>query len=134
MIGHPKVAPINFLSISCDFHFQYAFYLVLCTFTFRIFLFKKLFIFFLVMLDLCCCACFSLVVASGGYYSLRCMGFSWWRLLLLWSTGSRHTSFSRWGTWAQLLCDVWDLPQPGIEPISPALAGRFLSTVPPGNS
>ena len=25
-----------------------------------------------------------------------------------------------------------DLPGPGIEPMSPALAGRFLTTVPPG--
>ena len=29
---------------------------------------------------------------------------------------------------------MWDLPGPGIEPVSPALAGRFLTTVPPGKS
>ena len=29
---------------------------------------------------------------------------------------------------------MWDLPRPGIEPVSLALAGRFLSTVPPGKS
>ena len=29
---------------------------------------------------------------------------------------------------------MWDLPRPGIEPMSPALAGRFLTTVPPGKS
>ena len=29
---------------------------------------------------------------------------------------------------------MWDLPRPGIEPVSPALAGRFLTTVPPGKS
>ena len=40
---------------------------------------------------------FSLVVASGGYSSLQCAGFS----LLLQSTGSRHTSFSSCGTRAQ---------------------------------
>ena len=34
----------------------------------------------------------SLVVASGGYSSLRCMGFSLQWLLLLRSTGSRHVS------------------------------------------
>ena len=39
---------------------------------------------------------------------------------------------SSWGTWAQLLRNVWNLPGPGIKPVSPALAGRFLSTVPPG--
>ena len=27
---------------------------------------------------------------------------------------------------------VWGLPGPGLEPVSPALAGRFLTTVPPG--
>ena len=26
----------------------------------------------------------------------------------------------------------WDLPDPGIEPMSPALAGRFFTTEPPG--
>ena len=29
---------------------------------------------------------------------------------------------------------MWDPSGPGIEPVSPALAGRFLSTVPPGKS
>ena len=27
---------------------------------------------------------------------------------------------------------MWDLPRPGLEPVSPALAGRFLTTAPPG--
>ena len=36
------------------------------------------------------------------------------------------------GTRAQLLCGMWDLPRPGLEPVSPALAGRFSTTVPPG--
>ena len=27
---------------------------------------------------------------------------------------------------------MWDLPGPGIEPVSPALAGGFLTTAPPG--
>ena len=27
---------------------------------------------------------------------------------------------------------MWDLPGPGLEPVSPALAGRFLTTAPPG--
>ena len=40
----------------------------------------------------------SLVVASGGYSSLLCAGFSLWWLLLLQSTG-----FSSCGTWAQQL-------------------------------
>ena len=48
----------------------------------------------------------SLVVASGGYSSLRCAGFSLQWLLLLWSTGSRHTGFSSCGTRAQQLWHV----------------------------
>ena len=33
---------------------------------------------------------------------------------------------------AQLLCGTWDPPRPGLEPVSPALAGRFSTTAPPG--
>ena len=33
-----------------------------------------------------------------------------------------------------LLQNMWDLPETGIEPISPASAGRFLTTGPPGKS
>ena len=29
---------------------------------------------------------------------------------------------------------MWDLPGPGLEPVSLALAGGFLTTVPPGES
>ena len=36
------------------------------------------------------------------------------------------------GSWAQLLCGMWDPPRPGLEPVSPALAGRFSTTAPPG--
>ena len=36
------------------------------------------------------------------------------------------------GSRAQLLCSMWDLPRPGLEPMSPALAGRFSTTAPPG--
>ena len=36
------------------------------------------------------------------------------------------------GAWAQLFHGMWDLPRSGIEPMSPALAGRFFTTEPPG--
>ena len=39
---------------------------------------------------------------------------------------------SNCGSQAQLLRGTWDLPRPGLEPVSPALAGRFLTTAPPG--
>ena len=36
------------------------------------------------------------------------------------------------GSRAQLLRGMWDLPRPRLEPVSPALAGRFSTTAPPG--
>ena len=39
---------------------------------------------------------------------------------------------SNCGSRAQLLHGTWDLPRPGLEPVSPALAGRFSTTAPPG--
>ena len=36
------------------------------------------------------------------------------------------------GSRAQLLRGMWDPPRPGLEPASPALAGRFSTTAPPG--
>ena len=43
--------------------------------------------------------------------------------------GPRHSSC---GAWALLPHDMWDLPAPGIERLSPTLAGRFFITEPPG--
>ena len=39
---------------------------------------------------------------------------------------------SNCGSRAQPLCDMWDLPRRALEPVSPALAGRFSTTAPPG--
>ena len=39
---------------------------------------------------------------------------------------------SNCGSRAQLLRGMWDLPRSGLEPVSPALAGRFSTTAPPG--
>ena len=36
------------------------------------------------------------------------------------------------GSRAQLLHGIWDLPRPGLKPVSSALAGRFSTTAPPG--
>ena len=36
------------------------------------------------------------------------------------------------GSRAQLLRGMWDLPRSGLEPASPALAGRLSTTAPPG--
>ena len=36
------------------------------------------------------------------------------------------------GSRAQSLHGMWDPPRPGLEPVCPALAGRFSTTAPPG--
>ena len=94
-----------------------------------------------------------LVAANRVYFSLRCMGFSLWGLLLLQNAGSRHVSsvvtahrlsshgsgalehrLSNHGTQVYLLRGMWSLPKSGIEPMSPALAGGFLASGPAGKS
>ena len=62
----------------------------------------------------------SLVSASGGFSSYDVWASHCGDLLC--STGSRAQ--------AQLLRSTWNLPRPGIELVSPTLAGGFLSTVP----
>ena len=86
----------------------------------------------------------SLVAVSGGCSSFHCAGFSLRWLLSLRSAGSRRTGFtscgsqalerrlSSCGAQAQLLHGMWDLPGPGLKPVSLALAGGFLTTAPPG--
>ena len=69
----------------------------------------------------------SLVVEHG----LQAHGLQW-----LQHVDSEVTArgLSSHGAWAQLLHSTWDLPGPGIEPTSPAFAGRFLTTGPLGRS
>ena len=75
--------------------------------SFRVFIFY-LFIYFLILTFYFCLRWvsaaargLSLVVASGGYSLLQCVGFSLQWLLLLRSTGSRCTGFSSCGMRAQ---------------------------------
>ena len=83
---------------------------------------------------LCCCTGFALVLAGMGHTSWPHVGCSWRWLLLLQSTGSRWAGFSSCGSWTSLPLSMWGLPGPGMEPVSPALAGRLLTTGPPGKS
>ena len=85
----------------------------------------------------CCMRAFS-SCRQQGLLSSCSTGFSLQWLLLLWSTSAlavpglpelRLTSCST-QTW--LLQGMWDLPRPGIKPMSPAFAGRFFTTKPPG--
>ena len=39
---------------------------------------------------------------------------------------------SNYGSRAQPFRGLWDLPRPGFEPVSPALAGGVSTTAPPG--
>ena len=103
---------------------------------------------------------FSLVGVSWGLrsscdaWASRCGGFSCWRTWALWHTGFRGCSMR--AQWLGLLSSraqgqqLWckgvvapspaplhapphtDLPSPGIEPVSPALAVRFFTIESPG--
>ena len=73
----------------------------------------------------------------------HCDGFSCCRAQALGAWASQLSSCGSWAlehrlsccaTWTWLHCGVWDLPRPGIEPVSPALADGFLPTVPSGRS
>ena len=97
---------------------------------------------FLAVLGLHCCVGFSLVVVSGSYSLVTTHR----RLVMVASlvAGSRFAGLSSCSSWALkhrliscraqalLLRSTWDLPQPGIKPVSPALAGRFFTSEPSG--
>ena len=51
-----------------------------------------------------------------------------------WCSQSLECATSTWTPRAQLLLRMWTLPGSGIDPASPALAGRFLTSLPPGKS
>ena len=68
-----------------------------------------------------------------GARASHCSGFSCCRALAL-GACALECRLSSCGTRAYLLHGMWDLPGPGLEPVSPALAGRFLTTAPPGKS
>lgn len=64
---------------------------------------------------------------------LQCTCVSLQRLPYCWlSSASGRAGFSSCGTWVAHV--MWNHPRPGIAPMSPALAGGFLSTVPWGMS
>ena len=89
------------------------------------------------MLGLRCCTGFSPVAVHRLLIAVAS---------LVLNTGARVQGFSgsgSWapehrlnscGTWAELLRGIWDPPRSGIEPVSPASAGGFFTTEPPGKS
>ena len=50
------------------------------------------------------------------------------------SSAAATCGLSSRGTLAQWLCRMWDPPRAGAEPVSPALAGGFPTTGPPGEA
>ena len=107
---------------------------------------------FLAALGLCCCTWALCNCREQGHSLLQCAGDSLCWLPFSWSTGSRRAGFSscsvqtrgvaaRWpesmepsvvvadGLGCSVACGVFPDPH-GIKPMSPALTGGFLSTVP----
>ena len=89
----------------------------------------------------CVCGCMGLSFLHEGFLLLQRAGACSLvavsgLLIVVASFVAEHrlqgAGFSSSGTQAQLPHCVWDLPGPGIEPVFPALAGRFLTTGPPG--
>ena len=70
--------------------------------------------------------CYVQASHGGGFSCCEAQALGAWA-----SVVAAH-GLSSCGTQAQLLCGMWDLPGPGLEHVSPALAGRLLTTVPPG--
>ena len=89
---------------------------------------KKNYLFCLYWVFVAACG-LSLAEVSGSYSSLWCSGFSWCYLLLSQCTGSKAGRLLQ--LWHH---STWNLPGPGVEPLSLALAGRFLTTEPSGKS
>ena len=148
-ISHSRYVSWSFVTFKPEISFSsMLIHLFLSGFFFLIYL-------FLAALGLHCCAwAFSRCCERGLLFvAVRDCNVSLLWLLLLWSMGSRCVAsvvvahglsscgsralerrLSSCGARAKLFRGMWDLPGPGIEPVSPALAGGFLTTVPPGKS
>ena len=73
-----------------------------------------------------------MIVVSSSYVVKLCLTFA-----TPWTVACQaplSMGFSRQESWSGLpFSSPGDLSNPGIEPMSPALAGRFFITEPPGN-
>ena len=122
-LNYLYILDINLLLVICisNVFFQYAAFLL------TLFLKNLLFIYylFLAVLGLRFCArAFSsrgkqgpLFIAMHGPLTITASPVAEHRL--------QTRRLSSCGSQAQLLRGMWDLPRPGLEPVSPALAGRF---------
>ena len=83
---------------------------------------------------------FSLAAPSWGYslvavHASHCGGISCCRAQTLgtWTSVAEAHGLCSCGTQAEWPRSTWNLPRPGIKPVSPTLTGSFLITGPPGN-
>ena len=95
-------------------------------------LFIYLFIYFLAVLGLRFCARAFSSCSEWGPLFIAVRG----PLTIVASLVAEHRlqtrRLSSCGSRAQSLRGMWDLPRPELEPVFPALAGRFSTTAPPG--
>ena len=78
------------------------------------------------------------LLSSCGAWAFYCSGISCCRTQTLehegficFSSQALERRLRSCGARASLLCGMWDLPRPGIKPVSPALASGFFTTEPP---
>ena len=96
------------------------------------YLFIYLFIYFMAVLGLRFCARAFSICGKWGPLFIAVRG----PLSITAPLVAEHTlqtrRLSSCGSRAQPLRGMWDLPRPGLEPMSPASAGRLSTTAPPG--
>ena len=87
------------------------------------------------VLGLCCCAqAFSSCNEQGTLFVVVHQLFIVVASRAVEHKPPRPTGFRSGGAQALLSRGMWDLPRPGIKHVSPALAGGFFTTGPPGKS
>ena len=99
---------------------------------FLIYLFIYVFIFFMAVLGLRLCGRTFSSCGKRGPLFIAVRGPLAIAASLVVEHRLQTRRLSNCGSRAQLLCGMWDLPRPGPEPMSPALAGRLSATAPPG--
>ena len=135
-----KIIKVRACSRWAKFSYSPTSFLIIASFShFSLFFFLNKFIYFiylfLAVLGLCCCA---RALPSRGERGPPLVAV---RRPLTAAVGSpppaaehrlQTRRLSSCGSWAQPLRGMWDLPRPGLEPVSPALACGFSTTAPPG--
>ena len=105
--------------------------LTVSLFFFKFYLFIYLFLFLAVLGPRLCVRAFSSCGKRGPLF-IAVRG----PLTIVASLVAEHRiqtrRLSSCGSRAQLLRGTWDPPRPGLKPVSPATAGRFSTTAPPG--